>query len=82
MANNKEKNPFDLNIILEDAKKFKDVVVLGFDENNNLHIKTTVNNFPFVHYALNRGTFEVALIEKNLSMKKTEDTSDTEEVTI
>lgn len=73
------KNPFNLNVILEDSKKFKDVVVLGFDEDKNLHIKTTVNNFPFIHYVLNKALFQVSVIENNLPK---EDTSDIEEVIV
>lgn len=76
MTKNKEaktpdgmKNPFDLNTILEDSKSFKDLVVLGYDERGNLHVKTSVNNFPFVQYTLSKAQFEVNVIEKNFALE-------------
>lgn len=58
---------------LSASKDFTDLVVLGYDKDNSLHIKTTVTNFPFIHYTLNTALFEVILAEKNMLMNKEKD---------
>lgn len=69
--------------ILEEGKNFKDLILLGYDDQGQLHIKTTVNNFPFVQYTLSKAQFEVHVIEKNVIISESHSTEkETEEVLV
>lgn len=51
--------------ILESSKgEFQSLIVTGINQKGDLFIKTSVQNVPWMHYLLNRTTFELSLFEK------------------
>ena len=59
--------------ILESSKgEFQSCIVTGINQKGDLFIKTSVQNVPWMHYLLNRSTFELSLFEKQASSPKAE----------
>lgn len=51
--------------------KYDNVLILGIDkENKLLNIQSSLPNFPYMHWLLNRAVFEISLFE-NQNTKKT-----------
>lgn len=79
--NNSNENVSELtpDSILENAKgKFKNVVVIGWEENGNVDIATDVPQYPFLQYILNRVSFQLHVHEMNQRGQKNSDTSSSE----
>lgn len=54
-------------ILKESKGEFQSLVIAGINTKGDMHLKTSVQNVPFMHYLLSKATFELNLFEKQNS---------------
>lgn len=61
--------------LFEDVLKTnpQQMLVVSLDDKGRIHFNTNMPNYPFIHYILNKATFEVHLHERNAQMMKEEE---------
>lgn len=65
--------------LLEKCKgAFQACVVAGTDKDGNMVIQSSVANVPFMHWMLNKATFELGLFEKQNVASENEKTPESE----
>lgn len=59
--------------VLENAKgNFQSLLVIGFKQDGEFDLASTLNNFPSIQYLLQKAAFEMFVLEKNMTQSKKE----------
>lgn len=70
-------NPVD-NVLEESKNTFQNVVVIGVLPNGTIDVRTTVAEYPFVHWMLNKAVFQLNIHENNALTNAKKETNDNE----